>query len=59
MWLVRLPLVLTIGIWIQCPFALSFKVPFSASSLIQFLISIISLPGEDSMFPKRCNRSGG
>ena len=33
-WLISLPLVLTIGIWIHFPFALSLKVPFSASSLI-------------------------
>ena len=51
-WLVWLPPVLTICIWIQCLFALILIVPFNASSLIQFSIDIISLillsslPGE-------------
>ena len=39
----KLPLVLTIVIWIQVPFALSLKVPFSASSSIT--LSITQFPG--------------
>ena len=52
----RLPLVLTIGLRIQCLFAFSLRVPFSASSSIQLSIGIISLillrafPGEFSEF---------
>ena len=54
------------SIRIQCPFALSLRVPFSASSSIQLSISMISLillrafPGEDGRAPeikmlaKRC-----
>ena len=61
-----LPLVLTIGIRIQCPFALGLREPFSASSLIPLSIGMISLillralPGEDGRSPeikmlaKRC-----
>ena len=54
MWLVRLPLILTIGIRIKCTFALNLRVPFSASSSIQLSIGMISLillrafPGEDA-----------
>ena len=56
-WLVSLPLVLTLGIWIQVPFALSLKVPFSASSSIT--TSITQFPGSsqflDKIFrPKNC-----
>ena len=58
MWLVRLTLVLTICIRIQCPFAVSFRVPFSASSSTQLSIGMISLillrafPGEQGRAPE-------
>ena len=56
-WLVSLPLVLTLGIWIQVPFLLSLKVPLSASSSIT--PSITQFPGSsqflDKIFrPKNC-----
>ena len=56
-WLVSLPLVLTLGIWIQVPFLLSLKVPFSASSSIT--PSITQFQGSsqflDKIFrPKNC-----
>ena len=58
MWLVRLPLELTIGVRIQCPLALSLRVPFSASSSIQLSIGMISFillrafPGDDGRAPE-------
>ena len=61
MWLERLLLVLTIGnkgIWIKCPYALSLRELFSASSSIKFSIGMISLIllrallGEDGRAPE-------
>ena len=60
MWLVRLPLVLTIGNRHTDPMSicLSLRVPFSASSYIQLSIGMISLillrafPGDDGRAPE-------